>query len=102
MPKNKDRIKFTETDPKLKAMVKRRGLTKNAKKNYNTVFNEIYEEFGVTPSDIVKIGKKEQKPYMGDDGLVDILDLEDRKVTDYQNRLIVFKCLVKNPIFQLK
>ena len=86
MPKNKDRIKFTETDPKLKAMVKRRGLTKNAKKNYNTVFNEIYEEFGVTPSDIVKIGKKEQKPYMGDDGLVDILDLEDRKVTDYQNR----------------
>ena len=86
MPKNKDRIKFTETDPKLKAMVKRRGLTKNAKKNYNTVFNEIYEEFGVTPSDIVKIGKKEQKPYMRDDGLVDILDLEDRKVTDYQNR----------------
>lgn len=86
MRKNDDRIKFTETDPKLKAMVKRRGLTKNAKKNYNTVFNEIYEELGVTPSDIVQIGKKEQKPYMNSDGLVDILDLEDRKVTEYQNK----------------
>lgn len=85
MPKNNDKIKFTETDPKLKAMVKRRGLTRNAKKNYNTVFNEIYEQFGVTPSDIVRIGKKEQKPFINDEGLVDILDLEDRKVTEYQN-----------------
>ena len=85
MPKNEDRIKFTETDPKLKAMVKRRGLSKNAKKNYNTVFNEIYELLGVTPSDIVKIGKKEQKPFINAEGLVDMLDLEDRKVTEYQN-----------------
>ena len=84
MPKNNNRVKFTEKDPKLKAMVKRRGLGKGAKKNYDTVFNEIYELFGVTPSEIVKIGKKEQKPYKTEDGLIDILDLEDRKVTEYQ------------------
>lgn len=84
MPKNNKRVKFTEKDPKLKAMVKRRGLGKGAKKNYDTVFNEIYELFGVTPSEIVKIGKKEQKPYKTEDGLIDILDLEDRKVTEYQ------------------
>lgn len=84
MPKNDDRIKFTETDPKLKLMVKRRGLTKNAKKNYDTVFNEIYNLLKVTPSDIVRIGKKEQKPFITDEGLVDMLDLEDRKVTEYQ------------------
>ena len=45
-------------------MVKRRKLTKNAIKNYNTVFNDINELFDVTPSDIVKIGKREQKPYL--------------------------------------
>ena len=84
MPRNNNRIKFTEKDPKLKALVKRRGLGKGAKKNYNTVFNEIYELFGVTPSEIVKIGKKEQKPYKTEEGLIDILDLEDRKVTEYQ------------------
>ena len=84
MPKNNNRVKFTEKDPKLKVMVKRRGLGKGAKKNYDTVFNEIYELFGVTPSEIVKIGKKEQKPYKTEDGLIDILDLEDRKVTEYQ------------------
>ena len=86
MTKKKNRIKFTEKDPKLKAMMNRRGLGKGAKKNYDTVFNEIYELFGVTPSEIVKIGKKEQKPYKTEDGLVDILDLEDRKVTEYQTK----------------
>ncbi|WP_405305581.1 tyrosine-type recombinase/integrase [Methanobrevibacter sp.] len=84
MPKNNDRIKFTETDPKLMLMVKRRSLTKNAKKNYDTIFNEIYNLLKVTPSEIVEIGKKEQKPFINDEGLVDILDLEDRKVTEYQ------------------
>ena len=66
-------------------MVKRRKLTKNAIKNYNTVFNEINELFDVTPSDIVKIGKREQKPYLDKEtGAHDILDLEDRTVTIYQ------------------
>ena len=53
------KTKFSETDAKLSMMVKRRTLTKNAIKNYNTVFNEIYKLFGVTPSDIVRIGKRE-------------------------------------------
>ena len=66
-------------------MVKRRTLTKNAIKNYNTVFNEIYKLFGVTPSDIVRIGKREQKPYVDKEtGAYDLLDLEDRTVTIYQ------------------
>ncbi len=36
-----NRIKFSEKDPKLSLMIKRRGLSKFAIKNYNTVFNEI-------------------------------------------------------------
>ena len=79
------KTKFSETDAKLSMMVKRRTLTKNAIKNYNTVFNEIYKLFGVTPSDIVRIGKREQKPYVDKEtGAYDILDLEDRTVTIYQ------------------
>lgn len=66
-------------------LIKRRKLTKNAIKNYNTVFNEINELFDVTPSDIVRIGKREQKPYLDKEtGAHDILDLEDRTVTIYQ------------------
>ena len=84
MPKNNDRIKFTETDSKLKALIKRRDLSKDAIKTYNTVFNEIYELFNVTPSEIVKIGKHEQKPFKTDNGNIEILDLDDRKVTEYQ------------------
>ena len=79
------KTKFSETDAKLSMMVKRRTLTKNAIKNYNTVFNEIYKLFGVTPSDIVRIGKREQKPYVDKEtGAYDLLDLEDRTVTIYQ------------------
>ena len=77
--------KMSETDEKLKQMIKRRNLSKGAIKNYNTVFNDLYNLFDVTPSDIVRIGKREQKPYVDKEtGGYDILDLEDRTVTKYQ------------------
>ena len=72
MAKNKNRINFANEDSKLKLMVKRRGIGDESIKNYNTVFNEIFEEFNITPSQIVEIGKKEQKPFKTDDGLYDI------------------------------
>ena len=53
---------FSDTDAKLSMMLERRNLTKGAIKNYNTVFREIHELFEVTPSEIVRIGKREQKP----------------------------------------
>lgn len=58
------KTKFSEEDIRLNRMVKRRGLTKNAIKNYGTVFNEIFNLFEVNPSDIVRIGKREQKPFL--------------------------------------
>ncbi|WP_305514630.1 MULTISPECIES: hypothetical protein [unclassified Methanobrevibacter] len=58
------KTKFSEEDIRLNRMVKRRGLTKNAIKNYDTVFNEIFNLFEVNPSDIVRIGKREQKPFL--------------------------------------
>lgn len=79
------RTKFTVEDPKLHLMVTRRGLSKGRIKTYDIVFNEIYTLFGKTPSDIVNIGKREQKPYIDKEtGLLDNIELEDRTVTEYQ------------------
>ncbi len=79
------KTKFSETDEKLKLMIKRRSLSKGAIKNYNTVFNELYSLFEVTPSDIVRIGKTDQKPIFDNEtGIYDMLDLEDRAITKYQ------------------
>ncbi|WP_458404460.1 hypothetical protein [Methanobrevibacter sp.] len=48
---------FSTTDTKFCMMIRRLNLTKDAIKNYNTVFKEIYELFNVI-NDIVKIGKR--------------------------------------------
>ena len=77
--------KYYVSDDKLKKLIKRRNLSKGAIKTYNTVFRELNELFDVTPSDIVRIGKREQKPIMDNEtGLPDILDMEDRTITKYQ------------------
>lgn len=79
------KTKFSKSDTRLRNLVKRRSLTPNAIKNYDTVFREIYELCEVTPSDIVRIGKREQRPYLDKEtGEYDILELEDRSVTSYQ------------------
>lgn len=66
-------------------MITRRNLAKGTIKSYNIVFNEIYTLFNKTPSEIVKIGRREQKPYNNKEtGLPDIIELEDRTVTQYQ------------------
>lgn len=78
------RIKFSEEDPKLSLMIKRRGLSKFAIKNYNTVFNQIYELFKLTPSELIAIAKHEEKPFMTDDGAWDIKELDDWSVTKIQ------------------
>ena len=77
--------KFSETDHKLSMMITRRNLSKGTIKSYDIVFNEIFALFNKTPSDIVDIGKREQKPFHDKEtGLYDIIELEDRTVTQYQ------------------
>lgn len=77
--------KFSNSDEKLKMLVTRRNLTRESIKNYDTVFKEINQLFGVTPSDIVRIGKREQKPFLNEEtNHIDIIDMEDRAITKYQ------------------
>ena len=78
------RIKFSQEDPKLSLMLKRRGLSKFAIKNYDTVFNEIYQLFNLTPSELVLLAQHEEKPFKIDDGAWDIKDLDDRSITKIQ------------------
>lgn len=79
------KTKFSETDSRLSVLIERRELTKGAIKNYNTVFREIYELFNLTPTDIVRIGKREQKPFLDNETKqYDLLELEDRTVTKIQ------------------
>lgn len=82
--KPNNRIKFSQDDPKLSLMINRRGLSNFAIKNYNTVFNEIYELFNLTPSELVILAKHEEKPFKTDDGAWDIKDLDDRTITKIQ------------------
>ena len=77
--------KFSKDDARLSMMIERRGLSDSAIKTYDTVFKEIYKLLEVTPSDIVRIGKREQKPYIDKEtGEYELLELEDRHVTEYQ------------------
>ena len=79
-----NRIKFSQEDPKLSLMIKRRGLSNFAIKNYNTVFNEIYELFNLTPSELVTLAKHEEKPFKTEYGSWDIKELDDRTITKIQ------------------
>ena len=79
------KTKLSDSDAKLSMMIERRNLSKGAIKNYNTVFREINELFDVTPSELIRIAKREQKPYIDKEtGEYELLDLEDRTVTEYQ------------------
>lgn len=82
--KTKTKTKFSDTDARLQMMIVRRKLSKSAIKNYNNVFDELYEYFKVTPTDIVAIGKKEQRPFKDENDEIQYIELEDRSVTRFQ------------------
>ena len=81
-----DKIKFSETDTKMKQMISRKGnLSESRIRTYDKVFLEIYEEIeSITPTELINLAKKEEKPYIGEDGIIDIKDIEDRTITKIQ------------------
>ena len=88
---NSKKIKFSETDEKLKQMILRRGgLSEKRIKTYNQVFWEIYELTNLTPKEIIDIAKDEEKPFITPNGGFDILDINDRKITKIQYKYLNF------------
>ena len=77
--------KFSQTDKKLIKVIRDKDLSSSRIREYDITFKEIYEITGYTPTEIVEIGKKEQKPF-NNNGIFDIIDIDDREVTKIQDQ----------------
>lgn len=77
-------MKFSETDFKIMQLIQRRNLSKERVKQYDTVFNEIFLLLNKTPIQLLKEAKKEQQPYLDNNGYPRIIAMDDRKVNNYQ------------------
>jgi integrase len=70
-------------DPKMKLFfTKRKNINEKRKLTYETVFNEFYKLFGLTPSEMIKEAKKQQIP---DWEKKIFIDIDDRNITRYLN-----------------
>lgn len=70
-------------DPKLLQLFTRKNLSDSRKKQYRTTFNELYELTQKAPSELLNEAKAEQKPFLNDNNLPDIREIEDRSITTY-------------------
>lgn len=71
---------FCKNDKLLRQRVKH--LSASSIKTYNCVFDEIYELSGKTPTELVKIGLKEQDPYAEENGEKTFKYLPFRTITE--------------------
>lgn len=77
--------KFSGTDIKLKKVIKKKQLSESRIREYDIAFKEIYDLTGYTPSKLVEIAKKEQKPFLNN-GIVEVMEMEDRTVDKIQDQ----------------
>ena len=81
------KILFSECDVNLnKIILKKDNPSKSFIKNYNSVFNDIYELFDYTPSQLLNIAKKEENP----DSNQYICEIKHRKVSEVQVKYYEF------------
>lgn len=78
-------IKFSQSDSKMKKVIKKKDLSESRIRDYDIAFREIHDLTGYTPSDLVEIGKKEQKPF-NSDGIIEVMEMEDRTVDKVQDK----------------
>lgn len=78
-------VKFSQTDAKLMKVIRDKDLSDSRIREYDIAFKEIYDLTGYTPTEIVEIAKREQKPF-NNNGIIDIIDIDDREVTKIQDQ----------------
>lgn len=78
-------IKFSQTDQKLKKVIRKKNLSESRIREYDITFKEIYDITGYAPSEIIDIAKKEQKPFNNGD-IIEVIDIDDRTVTKIQDQ----------------
>ena len=82
-----EKILFSECDENLsKLLLKKQNLSKSSIKNYNSVFNEIFELSNYTPSQLLIQAKKEENPNLKEY----VSELEDRMVSEIQIKYYEF------------
>lgn len=57
-------INFCETDSKLRDRVEDLNLSKSRQNSTNIVFTEIYNEFGLTPSELLEKARQDEEQYI--------------------------------------
>lgn len=77
--------KFSETDDKLKSLIRDKGLSTSRIRGYDIVFKEINELFGYAPSDLLKIVREEEKPFIDDNNQILSIEMDDRIVYKIQS-----------------
>lgn len=81
------KIYSSECDENLKKIILRKNNpSKSFIKNYNSVFRDIYEIFGYTPSELLNIAKKEENPNSN----YYVCETKHRKVNEVQVKYYEF------------
>lgn len=78
-------LKFSQTDHKLKKVISKKDLSDSRIREYDIAFKEIYDLTGHTPSELIEIAKKEQKPFYNN-GIIEVMEMEDRAVEKIQDQ----------------
>lgn len=77
-------MKLIETDDYLANYISDQELSKKRAEAYETSFKEIKKLTGLTPTELVKQAKQQQKqPYKDEKGEIVFFDMEDRKITKH-------------------
>lgn len=78
--------KFSETDDKLKSLIKSKGLSSSRIRAYDKTFKEIYNlpHYKYTPSELLKIAREEEKSFIDDNNQISTIEMDDRTVYKLQ------------------
>lgn len=76
--------KFSETDDKLKALIRDNRLSPSRIRGYDSVFKEIYELFGYTPSQLLEIARNEEKSLINEHNQIVTIEMDNRTIYKIQ------------------
>lgn len=77
--------KFSQTDDKLKSLIRDKGLSSSRIRGYDKTFKEIHKLFNYTPSELLEIARSEEKPFIDDNNQISIIEMDDRTVYKVQS-----------------
>ena len=81
-----------EDDPKFQQLIYDRQIKKERTyKNYLYVFQQVYEQIGLTPSEMLEIARDDQEPYIlqkGDKLKAKLTPMDERHIYKWQREMV--------------